>query len=92
MAPEQFGADGVKRAQPRHAFSDSPDEMADALFHFTRGFIGEGDSENFIRPRPPRGNQVRDARCQHLGFTGACPCKHQNRTIERFDSTFLLGI
>ena len=41
MAPEDAGADGVERAQPRHALDGGADELADALDRPTRPlFIG----------------------------------------------------
>ena len=39
-------ADGVERAEPRHALGDGADERADALLHLARRLVGEGDGED----------------------------------------------
>ena len=44
-------------------FDDLPDHLADAGFHFPRGFIGESDRENLRRMRLAQIQDMRDPRC-----------------------------
>ena len=50
MAAQHLDADGVEGAEPRHALDRPADQLADALLHFARRLVGEGDGEDLARP------------------------------------------
>ena len=92
VAAQYFHADRVEGAEPRHAFDDLPHHLADAVFHLARGLVGEGDGEDFRRPRPPEIEDVRDARGEHAGLAGSRAGQHQHRPVQRLHRLALLGI
>ena len=63
MPAQDFHADRVEGADPRHALDDLPDHEADAVLHLARGLVGEGDREDFRRPRPAQIEDMGDTRC-----------------------------
>ncbi len=92
VAAQDLDTDGVKGAEPRHAFDGAADELADTLLHFARRLVGEGDGED-LRGIGPAGRQdVCDARRQNAGFAGAGTGEDQDGAIERQDSLLLFGI
>ena len=92
MAAQDLDADGVEGAEPRHALDHAADQLADAEFHLARGLVGEGDGENFSRPRPAQAQNMGNARRQHPCLAGAGAGQHQQRAIERLDRLALLRI
>ncbi len=92
VAAQDLDADGVERAEPRHALDGAADEIADALLHLARRLVGEGDGENLAREGAAGGEDVRDARRQHARLAGAGAGKDQHRAVERLDRLALLRI
>ncbi len=88
LQPYQFGVaaqhlrrDAVKGAEPRHPLDRVADHPADALAHLARRLVGEGDGQDFGRPRAPRRDDVRQPRRQRRRLAGARPCEHQHRAF-----------
>ena len=92
VAAQDLDADGVERAEPRHALDGAADELADALLHLARRLVGEGDGEDLAGEGAAGGEDVGDARRQHARLAGAGAGQHQHRAVERFDGRALLGI
>ena len=92
MAAQNFSTDGVEGAKPWHAFGHLAEQMPDALFHFTRGFIGKRHGQNLRRIGRASSNNMRDARGQHAGFAGAGAREHEHRAVDDFDRAALLGV
>ena len=69
-----------------------PSELAHALLHLARRLVGEGHGEDFVRPRAPRPQQMRDARGQNPRLARAGARKHQHRPVRALDSLALLGV
>ena len=51
VAAQDLHADRVEGAEPGHALDHLADHLADALLHLARRLVGEGDGEDFARPR-----------------------------------------
>ena len=49
VAAQDFHADRVEGAEPRHALDHAADDVADARLHLARRLVGEGDGENLAR-------------------------------------------
>ena len=92
MAAQDLHADRMEGAEPRHALDDLPDHRADAGLHLARGLVGEGDREDFGRPRLAETEDVGDARCQHARLAGSGARQHQHRAVERLDRLALFRI
>ena len=92
MPPQDFRADRMERAEPRHPLHRLADHRADALLHFARRAIGEGDGQNLRGPRAPGREHMRDPRRQHARLAGARAREHQHRPVERFHGLQLLGV
>ena len=92
VAAQNFYADRVEGAEPRHALDDVADDVADAALHLARRLVGEGDGEDFARPGAAGGQNVGDAHGEHAGLSGAGAGQHQHRAVERLDREPLLGI
>jgi hypothetical protein len=92
VAAQDFYADGVEGAKPGHALDHAADEPADALLHFARGLVGEGDGEDFARPRLALGEDVGKPGGEHAGLAGAGTCQHQQRAVERFNGGALFRV
>ena len=92
MAAHDLHADGVERAEPRHAFDGAAHEMADALLHLARRLVGEGDGQNLGAPRTARAHDVGDAGGEHAGLAGAGPRQHEHRSVDRLDGGALLWV
>ena len=92
VAAQDLHADRVEGAEPRHALDHLADHRADALLHLARRLVGEGDGEDFGRPRAAEAEDVRDARGQHPGLAGAGAGQHQHRAVQRLDRLPLLGV
>ena len=89
---QDFHADRMEGAEPRHAFDHAADDLADAVLHLARRLVGEGDGEDLARPGAAGREDVGDAHGQHAGFAGAGAGQHQHRAVERLDREPLLGI
>ena len=63
----------------------------DALLHFARGLVGEGDGED-VSGRDAFGNEVGDAERDDAGLARASSGEDQHRAVQRFDGLALLGI
>jgi hypothetical protein len=92
VAAQDLVADGVEGAEPGHALDHAADEPADALLHFARGLVGEGDGEDFAGPCLALGKDVGKPGGEHAGLAGACTCQHQQRAVERLNGCALLGV
>ena len=92
MAPEQFDADRMESAKPWHPLHLLAQHLTHTVFHLPRGFVGESDRQNLIRPRPPGVEQMHDSRRKCPRLAGACPCKHQHRSVHRLDRGTLGGV
>jgi hypothetical protein len=92
MPAQDFYADGMEGAEPRHALDHAADNVADAGFHFARRLVGEGDGQNLAGPGAAGGEDVGDAHGEHAGLAGAGAGQHQHRAVERLDREPLLRI
>ena len=92
MAAQDFHADRMEGAEPRHALDHVADDLADAVLHLARRLVGEGDGEDFARPGAAGGEDVGDAHGEHARLAGAGAGQHQHRAVERLDREPLLGI
>ena len=92
MAAQDARADGMKSAEPLHAFDRAADQGPDAFLHLARGFVSEGDGQNLSRPGSMRGEDVGQARDEHARLAGSRPGQNQNRPIERQNRFALLPI
>ena len=72
MAAQQFNADRMERAKPRHTFGRMTKGRADAFAHLARGFIGEGYGQNTARRGAACEDQMCNPRGQGAGFARAC--------------------
>ncbi len=89
---QDFHADRMKRAEPRHALDHAADDVADAVLHFARRLVGEGDGQYLAGPGAAGGENVRDAHGEHAGLAGAGAGEHQHRAVQRLDGEPLFGI
>ena len=92
MPPQDFHADGVEGAEPRHALDGLAEHSSDALLHLARRLVGEGDGENLRGSRPAEAQNMGDAGGEHPGLAGAGTGQHQQGAVERLDRGALLGI
>jgi hypothetical protein len=74
---------------PSTAFAD---QHADALLHFARRLVGEGDGEDLAREGAAGGQDVGDAGGQHARLAGAGAGQHQNRAFGGFHRKALFGV
>ena len=64
--------------------SIAPPEMrGDAVLHFARGLVGEGDGEDLARPGLAGGDEMGEPRGQRGGLAGAGAGEHQHRAFGR---------
>ena len=89
---QDLHADRMEGAEPRHALDHAADDLADAVLHFARRLVGEGDGQNLARPGAAGRQDVGDAHGQHPRLAGAGAGEHQHRAVEGFDREPLLGI
>ena len=85
-------ANGMEGAEPRHALHHAADQLSDALLHFARRLVGEGDGEDLRGPRPAQAQNMGYARGEHARLAGAGAGQHQKRSVERLDRLTLLGV
>ena len=89
---QDASADGVERAEPRHAFDRLAEHLAKPELHLARGLVGESHRQDFLRPRPALAQYVGDAGGQHAGLAGAGAGQNQHGPVQRHDRVALLGI
>ena len=92
VAAQDFHADRVESAEPGHALDDLADHQADAVLHFARRLVGEGDGEDFARPRPPQVEDVGNSGRQDARLAGPRAGQHQHRPVQRLDRLALLRV
>ena len=92
MAAQDLDADGVERAEPRHALDGAAHQRADALLHLARRLVGEGDGQDLGAARAARAQDVGNAGGEHAGLAGAGPRQHQHRSVDRLDGGPLLRV
>ena len=78
MAAQNPHADRMEGAEP-HAVGGAADQLRDAVQHFARRLVGEGDGEDLRRPGATGDQLVRDAGGQHASLAGAGAGQHQQR-------------
>ena len=83
MAAQHARGDRMEGAEPRHAFERAAGERADALAHFARGLVGEGDGEDLARPRLAGGDEVGEPGGQRGGLAGARAGEDEHRPFGR---------
>ena len=84
MAAQDLHADGVERAEPRHALDALAHVTGDTLLHLARRLVGEGHRKDLRGIGPAACQNMRDAGGQNPRFAGASPCQHQNRPVGAF--------
>ena len=92
VAAQNFHADRMERAEPRHALDHTADDGADAGLHLARRLVGEGDRQNLAGPGAAGGEDMGDAHGEHAGLAGAGAGQHQHRAVERLDREPLLRV
>ena len=92
MAAQNLRADGMEGAEPLHPLDHAADQRADALLHFARGLVGEGDAKNLPRPGAARGEDVCEPRGQHARLAGSRAGQHQHRPVHGLDRLALLRV
>jgi hypothetical protein len=83
VAPEHPRGDRVKGPQRRHALDRAAADRRHALLHLAGCLVGEGDGQNLARPCLSGGDQMRQARRQRRGLSGAGAGEHQHRPFGR---------
>ena len=89
---QDLDADGMERAEPRHALDHAADDVADAGLHLARRLVGEGDGQDLAGPGAAGGEDMGDAHGEHAGLAGAGAGQHQHRAVERLDREPLFRI
>jgi len=92
VAAQDLDADRMEGAQPGHPFDHAAHQPADAVLHLARGLVGEGHGQDLVRPRPPRGQQMGDSRCQRARLPRPRARQHQDRAVQGLDRGALRGI
>ena len=92
VPPQDTRTDRVKGAEPGHALDAGANQVGDALLHFARRLVGEGDGEDFAAAGSVRGEDVGDARGEDASLAGAGAGQDQQRPIGRQHRVALLGI
>src|SRR5690348_15701261 len=76
--------------KPLHALDHAADQSADALLHFARRLVGEGDSENLSGPRTLGRENVREACRQNTSLSRSRTRKDEHRSVDRQNRLSLL--
>jgi hypothetical protein len=85
MAAQQFHADRVEGAEPRHPLHRFAKELAQPRLHLAGGFVGEGDGEHLVRAGSAGGQKMRDPGGERTGLARPCARQHEDRAFERFN-------
>ena len=67
------------------------DQLEDALLHFARGLVGEGDAEDAAGGDPAI-DHVGDAKSNHPGLAGSGAGENQDGAANRLDGLSLLRV
>ena len=81
MAAQDLGADRMERPHPGEAVVD-PGQGLDALAHFARRLVGEGNGKDLVPARAKSGDEVGDAGRQHARLADAGAGEHQHRPVD----------
>ena len=92
MAAQDLDADGMERAEPRHALDHPADQLADAALHLPRRLVGEGHGEDLRRPRPAQAQNMGNPRGEHARLAGSGAGKHEERPVKRLHRLALLRV
>jgi len=92
MVAQDARPDRVEGAEPRHAFHDLPDHLADPPLHLAGRLVGEGDGQHLRRARPAQAQDVGDPGGEHPCLARPGAGQHQYRSIQGLDGFTLLGI
>ena len=92
MAAQELGRERVEGAEPGHALDHATDQVADAAAHLAGGLVGEGDGEDLVGLRAAGGEELGDAGGERPGLAGAGAGEHQDRAVESFDGSALVGV
>src|SRR5579872_5811853 len=68
------------------------DELVDALGHFSRRLVGEGDGEDGVGGDAALIDQPGDAMGDDAGFARSSAGQNQHRSVDGFDRLALLGV
>ena len=90
MPAQDLDADRVEGAEPRHSLNRTADERTDALLHFARRLVGEGDREDLGRIRLACREYMGDAGRQHARLADARAREDEHGPIGGFDGAPLL--
>jgi len=82
----------MEGAEPGHAFHAFADEAGNALFHFPRRLVGEGDGKNLRRSGKSGRQNMRDTRRKDPGLAGAGTRKNKDRPFRCLDGEPLFRI
>ena len=82
MIAQDFYPDGMKGAQPIHAFYGVPDDRPYPFLHLKGGLVGEGHGQYLIGIGTVRGQDMGKAGDQNAGLAGPGPGQYQKRTID----------
>ena len=92
MPPQDFHADGVEGAEPRHALDGLAEHSSDALLHLACRLVGEGNGENAVRVHVPGLDQPGHAGRENARLPRARAGEDQRRLVGKGDRGELLGI
>ena len=92
MAAQHLGADGMKGAEPAHPLDHAANERADAVFHFTRRLVGEGDRKDPPRRRLVRRENMGKAGGEHARLAGPRARQHQHGAVDAEHRLALFGV
>ena len=68
------------------------DQLANAGFHFARGFIGKGHGNNVLRTNATLFDQIGDLARNDAGFAATRASQYQQWTADVLDGFLLTGI
>ena len=89
---DDIQAQGVEGGDHQPARLFAPQRLPDALFHFARGLVGEGDGRDMARLITAAADQVGDFIRNNAGLTGTGARQHQARSGNEFDGLLLARV
>ena len=92
VTTQDTNADGMKCAEPRHAFDGLSDILADTLLHFARGLVRERHGEDLRRICRTGRKDMCDPRRKNPRLAGAGAREHEQGPFERFDGIALFRV
>ena len=69
-----------------------PEDLGDALAHFFRGLVGEGDGEDVVGGDASFFNEIGDAMGDDAGLAAAGAGEEEDGAVDGEDSLTLLGV